>query len=198
MKKSLKIILISLSVVIMIIVLDTLQAKLWNNSPILKIRENLKGGSTGTIDYVDKGILVDTFYYLNGKKITLFKWENRLFSDEKEVNISLGKKEGTFKDFNEYLTLEDRKIYLADNIKEVYVTYGEKVSLREFVLNNKDEFIKILMDNLEYNNGLNDGGTTIYKAKDKDVTLINCHTLKGNNDVYIGDYYIEYIEDMCE
>ena len=82
MKKSLKIVLISLSVVLMIIVLDTLQAKLWNNSPILKIRENL---NTGTKDFVDKGLLVDTYYYSNGKKITLFKWEARLYSDVKDI-----------------------------------------------------------------------------------------------------------------
>ena len=84
MKKSLKIVLISLSVVVMIITLDTLQAKIWNNSPILKVRENLKGGSTGTVNFVDKSILVDTYCYSNGKKKTLFKWEARLYSDEKD------------------------------------------------------------------------------------------------------------------
>ncbi len=82
MKKSLKIVLISLSVIVFFIVLDTLQAKIWNNSPILKIRENL---NIGTKDFVDKGLLVDTYCYSNGKKITLFKWENRLYSDEKDI-----------------------------------------------------------------------------------------------------------------
>ena len=38
-----------------IVVLDALQALLFDNSPIIKIRENNVGGS---IDYIDKGIFI--------------------------------------------------------------------------------------------------------------------------------------------
>lgn len=70
MKKGLKITLIILGVVIGIVVLDTLQALLFDNSPIIKIRENNDGGS---IDYIDKGIFVNHYYCVNKEENTVFK-----------------------------------------------------------------------------------------------------------------------------
>ena len=70
MKKGLKITLIILGVVIGIVVLDTLQALLFDNSPIIKIRENNDGGST---DYIDKGIFVNHYYCINKEENTVFK-----------------------------------------------------------------------------------------------------------------------------
>ena len=52
-----------------IIVVDTLQAKIFNNSPLLKIKDNLDGG---TIDYIDKGIFVN-HYHCNNEKVTTWK-----------------------------------------------------------------------------------------------------------------------------
>ena len=53
-----------------IVVLDTLQALLFDNSPIIKIRENNVGGS---IDYIDKGIFVNHYYCVNKEENTVFK-----------------------------------------------------------------------------------------------------------------------------
>ena len=61
-----------------------------------------------------------------------------------------------------------------------------------------DRSIKNLTDKLEATDALNDGGTTIYKDKDKNITVIACHTLNGNKDVYIGDYQLYYKENMCK
>ncbi len=75
MKKSLKIVLLVLVIIIGLIVLDTMQAKIFNNSPILKIRENFDGGN---IDYLDKGIFVNYYKCNNNDKVTV--WKNTKYS----------------------------------------------------------------------------------------------------------------------
>ncbi len=70
MKKGLKISFIVLVTIVGVVVLDTLQAKIFDNSPLLKIRENLDGGS---IDYIDKGLLVNYYHCNNDEKTTIWK-----------------------------------------------------------------------------------------------------------------------------
>ena len=70
MKKGLKITLIVLGVLVGIVVLDTLQAKVFDNSPLLKIRDNLDGG---TLDYIDKGIFVNHYHCNNNEDVTTWK-----------------------------------------------------------------------------------------------------------------------------
>ena len=70
MNKGLKITLIILGVMVGIIVLDTLQALLFDNSPVIKIRENINGGSTY---YIDKGLFVNHYYCANKEENTVFK-----------------------------------------------------------------------------------------------------------------------------
>ncbi len=70
MKKGLKIILIILVIFIGIIAIDTLQAKLFNNSPIIKLREIYHGGETY---YIDKGIFVNHYRCNNNDKVTNWK-----------------------------------------------------------------------------------------------------------------------------
>ena len=61
MKKGLKITLI---ILLGFILLDTLQAKIFKNSPIISIKQKLDDES-----YIKKGIFVDTFYCTNEKDI---------------------------------------------------------------------------------------------------------------------------------
>ena len=70
MKKSLKIFLIVLGVLIGVIAIDTLQAIVFNNSPILHIREHIN--KCNEKDYIDKGIIVN-HYNCNNELKTLFK-----------------------------------------------------------------------------------------------------------------------------
>lgn len=65
MKKYFRIILIIISVLIGIIVIDTLQARLFKNSPIISIRKELEDDDS----YVDRGILLDTYYCTKEKDI---------------------------------------------------------------------------------------------------------------------------------
>ena len=87
MKKNIKIILIVLSVLVGIILLDTLQAKVFNNKPIIKIVEYYDGGN---FYQKHKGILVDTYVYTDGSQKTYYKWTNRLYDETNEkLDITL-------------------------------------------------------------------------------------------------------------
>ena len=72
MRKGLKITLIILGIFLGIIILDTLQSKIFDNSPIIKITENY---NKGNLLKKDKGLFVYTYTFKNGEKITVYKWE---------------------------------------------------------------------------------------------------------------------------
>ena len=130
MKKSLKITLIVLGVLIGIIFLDTLQAKIFNNSPLLKIRDNLDGGS---LDYVDKGLFVNYYHCNNSEKVTTWKNtkfacsvkeesnEEKYFKTIDNITIELS----ILKNWHyEEMTLEDSKfaLKLYKNSQDKYAT----------------------------------------------------------------------------
>ena len=104
--------------------------------------------------------------------------------------------------FNKYLTKENRTIYLENNIKELYIfDHQSRWTFKYYVTNTNQSLersLKSVTDLLEKEANLKDGGTAIYKDKDKDMTLIACNTLKGNKDVYIGDYQLSFKDNMCK
>ncbi len=77
MKKIVKFIGILIIIAVVVILVDTIQAKVFDNSPILKVTENNDGGS---LDRIDKGILVDTYVFTDGEKHTVFKWEDYTYT----------------------------------------------------------------------------------------------------------------------
>lgn len=64
-KKAVKIVCVIVVILIAVILLDTLQALLFDNSPLLRIREK------DNLYTVDKGILVKTYTYCDGSKTTI-------------------------------------------------------------------------------------------------------------------------------
>lgn len=104
--------------------------------------------------------------------------------------------------FNDYYTANNRTIYLAGNIGEFYVIdSGSKMTLKYYISNANQTFdrsIETIVDKLELKDTLKDGGTKIYKSKDKDVTLIACNTIKNDRNILIGDYSMEYTEGDCK
>lgn len=104
--------------------------------------------------------------------------------------------------FNKYLTKENRTIYLENNIKELYIfDHQRRWTFKYYVTNTNQSLensLKSVTDLLEKEANLKDGGTAIYKNKDKDMTIIACNTLKGNKDVYIGDYQLSFKDNMCK
>lgn len=104
--------------------------------------------------------------------------------------------------FNKYLTKENRTIYLENNIKELYIfDHQRRWTFKYYVTNTNQSLensLKSVTDLLEKEANLKDGGTIIYKDKDKNMTVIACNTLNGNKDVYIGDYQLSFKDNMCK
>lgn len=108
MKKFLKIILIVAGVLLGIILLDTLQARLFKNSPIISWKESLEGDS-----YVDKGIVMNTYYCVKDQDIVTVSWHFKnskfscpIYSDNKKEDTS-----------------EEMKI-ITNVIKQKYIEFG--------------------------------------------------------------------------
>ena len=72
MSKGIKIFLIVILVVLVFVLIDSVKAKAYNNSPILKLVENYNGGN---LYQKDKGVLVYTYIYTDGTQKTVFRWE---------------------------------------------------------------------------------------------------------------------------
>ena len=104
--------------------------------------------------------------------------------------------------FNNYYDDKDGKVYMAGNIGEFYVTYENenRETLKNYISKAFQTFtdsIKSITEQMTKTSTLRDGGTTTYKSKEKDISIIVCNTVDGNKDVYIGDYSMEYEQNMC-
>lgn len=105
--------------------------------------------------------------------------------------------------YNKYLEQADRTVYLKDNIEEIY--YEENATsykLKTYISTTwqtLDDSIKHLTNLMTKIDVLKDGGTTLYKSIEYDLTIIKCNTLSNNIDIYIGDYNMNFDNDiMCK
>ena len=71
MKKILKTILITIIIILTVILLDTIQARIFKHSPIISYRQSLQDKDS----YVDRGILIDTYYCTKEKDIVDVSWK---------------------------------------------------------------------------------------------------------------------------
>lgn len=120
----------------------------------------------------------------------------------KNIEVPESEKNNPIK-FNKYLEKEDRIIYISTNIEEVYLPESDtQISLKDYIKKSYqtfDDAIKSLTDKLELIGELNDGGTKIYASKENNLTIIRCHTVFENNDIYIGDYFMKFDSNlMCK
>lgn len=104
--------------------------------------------------------------------------------------------------FKEYLKLDNRTIYLAENVSELFIVENKnQTSLKKYMINSTevvDKSIESITNLLNKQSILKDGGTIIFKNKDKNITLIKCNTIDGNKDIYIGDYNLNFKSNMCK
>lgn len=104
--------------------------------------------------------------------------------------------------FKEYLKFDNRTIYLAENVSELFIVENKnQTSLKKYIINStesKDKSIENITNLLNKQSILKDGGTIIFKNKDKNITLIKCNTIDGNKDIYIGDYNLNFKSSMCK
>ena len=137
MPKWLKIFLIICSILIVTVLIDTLQAKVFDNRPFLKITENYNNGN---VLKKDKGLFVYTYVFTNGKKVTVYRWEkysppedvkdtNEKEKNMNNINISINGKlynailedNETVKEFLKILPQEFKMNELNGNEKYIYI-----------------------------------------------------------------------------
>ena len=94
---------------------------------------------------------------------------------------------------SEYMVLDNSHIYLYNLDKLTIKDNEDYLDLREYIAKYEsvDDLFTSLENNLSVKTTLKDGGTIIYKTKDKDLfkddlTIIRCHTEEGNRDIYFG------------
>jgi len=169
---------------------------------------NSKVGAKDTF-IIDIDNNVDEIYFYTGRKG--YKKVLELNSSGEWVKVSsTNKKIEVIKPeyhedikFNKYLERDNKTIYLAENIGEIYYTAMDKrMTLKDYISKSNqtvDDSIKHFTDILDYVDILNDGGTTIYKSSEYDITIIKCNTLSGNKNIFIGDYAMNFDSDlMCK
>lgn len=71
MKKNIKLVLIIIGILIGIIFLDTLQARIFKQSPFISWNEELEDDDS----WVDRGILIDTYYCTKEQDIITVNWK---------------------------------------------------------------------------------------------------------------------------
>ena len=139
MKKILKIIVS----IIVIIILDTLIALHFDTSPLIKIRQYYNGGN---LNYVDKGLLINTYCGTNGIKDTTIKGFS--YSLDYDPNITIIDKTKAIKDFSADAALEpfyedENYIYSYPCIISDYIVVkysdGTEETVKEALKNNRIE-----------------------------------------------------------
>lgn len=179
MSKPLKFILLTLGVFLTIILIDTIQAKVLNNKPFIKLVEKYHSGD---LMRKDIGLLVDTYNcHIDGQH-TVFKWQKYTCSSLDEVLLI-----GTKETFKLGLTLDDnRYVSFAYDVPYSNTSLFDALTKNEITIK---EFLKKLtkIDTLK------DGGSTIYKYDQskkefgpEDFYVISCNSLDGIKDIYIA------------
>ena len=92
MKRGIKIFLIIFAILVIVVLADTIQAKVFDNRPLIKITENY---NSGNVYQKDNGIFVYTYVFTNGDKVTVFRWEKYAPPLEETVDLKENKENET-------------------------------------------------------------------------------------------------------
>ena len=149
MKKGIKISLIVLFIVVGVILIDTVGARVLKRSPIISWRTNVSDSDS----YVDKGILMDTYYCTKDKDIVTISWHYKTSKftcpidnvnelDEVE-DVSMVIKDGT-------LTRRGATVIISDTSGMDY-TYGEEYRIDKYDDGEWEELEVIVEGNYAWN-----------------------------------------------
>ena len=177
MKKGIKIFLIIFAILVIFIVIDTIQAKIFDNKPLIKIRYNCDGGN---VDYVDKGIFVYTYVFTNGEKVTVYRWEKYAPPVEETLDNNSFDTTSYENDNESENIMEDViNINVSINSKKYTATIENNETAKSFISRLPQEFnMKELNENEKYvymDNSLPTNSTNPKHIKSGDIMLY------GNN-----------------
>ena len=117
-----KYILIAVFSIIILIIIDISQALIFQNSPVLKIREHFDGR---TLYYKDNGLITYTYNCIGEKRKTVLKWE-KYSCPLKETTFEIIDESKNIKDFIcaealEEIYRDDEYIYFLSCMKSEYI-----------------------------------------------------------------------------
>lgn len=190
--KKIKITLIIIGILISIIFIDTIQAIIFKNSPIISWREQLKDSD----NWVDKGIIIDTYYCTKEEDIITVSWNfkttkytcpidntKKLIEPQEIPNISMSIKEGTLSNTGVTIIITDTS---GNNN-----TYGEFYRIDKKINNNWQELDVVI----EGNYGFNSIGYIVDENNTLELTH-NWEWLYGRLDN--GDYrLVKEVNNKC-
>lgn len=187
MKKCLKLTLIIIGIIISIILLDTLQSRIFKHSPILSWKQELADKDS----WVDKGIIIDTYYCTKEKDILTVSWHF------KTSKFTCPKDEIEKEKFIIGHTLENNRV--------IHFTFDipyNKTYLSDALIK-KDITIDKFLKDLKYIDILKDGGSKIYKYSNykkvygnEDFYVISCDSLDNIKDIFVAKYK-ESLSGVC-
>ena len=90
---------------------------------------------------------------------------------------------------------DNRKIYTYCLNDTTIKLNDKEINLKTYIEENNDAIDRIV-DTLELDGTLMDGGTKIYKGEN--LTVVKCNKLDGNRDVYIGNQNMKFKENFCD
>ncbi len=115
-------------------------------------------------------------------------------NSKEDMDSKLNIKEDSNMTTKLYYDLEGRVIY-TDNLDNVTFTYeGVTKELRSWLKEDKD-FISVFLGELKLTDTYRDGGSKNYQYED--ITVIECHTKDGNNNIHIGEN-LKYEGNVCK
>lgn len=125
MRKSIKVIIIIISILFGIILLDTIQARIFKNSPFISWKEELEDNDS----WVYKGILIDTYYCVEEKDMVTVSWhfKNSKFTcpiDNESIN---------YNDYKKTSTLKSNVVDVNTLIMFDGILYGKSYALIDYV-----------------------------------------------------------------
>ena len=199
MKKLIRVILIIIGTLVGIILLDTLQARIFKRSPIISWKVELEDDDS----YVDKGILVDTYYctkeedmvtvshHFKGSKFSC-PIDNVKEDSERKQNLVNLLKEKMIEE--EILDEDNLEAFTVIKIMEYgyYKDTPEKKHLQiEFEYSCKDGTEKCLPEKFKMFGTINDDYAIIWAYTDEK----EIYELSRGFSVHIDDDYVqEYVE----
>lgn len=122
------------------------------------------------------------------------------YDHSSRYTFSLDKTDSCTNDLTEYYQNDNQIVYFHC-IDEMYIenldtnTTQTLTEYLESTFLNLDDAMQQLLNSLEEAGMLKDGGTKIYK--NDTITIIQCHTINGNRDFYIGDQDFNYQSGYC-
>ena len=197
MKKSIKISLIVIGIIVLCFIIDLI-CIFTINRPLFAIRQD----NGDSVNVVYKGILYDTYNcHENSNMLIVLKWKK--YSCDNTIKI---KKFNNY-DFSVRVTTpskyEKKFAFSYNNIDYYYGNTNFRLYLNEgnlgydletSISNELVDLDDILSKSKSFN-AVFDGGSKMYHYDQFNILV--CHTLDGNNDVVIGDTEMQ-INDYCD